>query len=170
MEGLDDEGDEDMGGMPTEMPPALFFDPDKYLHLWTADTNFYVTKQVYKVVISTPGVCYFKAMHPYRFNIGIGELFNQTSVKKEIGQRLLVESQEDFFHTDFALTLGDHLSVVEELRRQITADFWAIYLFPNGETKVITSQCEDESFAAEFALLQQVKENVGGFMHSYLDG
>lgn len=170
MDNMDDEGDEEGVIMTPEIPTALFFDPDQYLHLWTADTNFYVTKQVRKVVCTTPGVAYYKAMTPYRFIMGVGELFNQNTVKKEVAARLMVEVQDDYFMNDFTFTLGDHISVVERLKEQIKAEFWAIYLFPNGKTKVITSQCEDESFAAEFALLQQIKENFGGHIVSYLDG
>src|SRR5690606_23446307 len=119
-EGIDEEGGstEEILTDDEANPTALYFDPDKYLHLWTADTNFYVTAQVRKVVESTPGVCYYKPMTAYRFNIGVGELFNQNTVKKEISTRLMVEAQDDLLH-DFALTTGDNLSVIEEVRQSI---------------------------------------------------
>lgn len=169
IEGIDEEGGtEEILTEGENTPSALYFDPDQYLHLWTADTNFYVTAQVRKVVESTPGVCYYKPMTAYRFNIGVGELFNQNTVKKEITTRLMVEAQDDLMN-DFALTTGDNLSVIEEVRQSIGADYWAIYLFPNGHKEIITAQHLDESFQAELEMLKKVKNNVGGILVTYQD-
>jgi hypothetical protein len=163
-----DEGDDSAMLSADNLPAALYFDPDKYLHLWTADTTFYVTAQVRKVVEGTPGVCYFKQMHPYRFNMGVGELFNQNTVKKEVATRLMVEAQDDLM-SNCELTFGDNLSVIEEIRSTINTDYWAIYVFPTGQKKVITAQHLDESFQAELELLKDVKDEVGGYLTTYQD-
>lgn len=171
MDEMDEGGDEDMiYENPDQMLASpIIYDPDSMLHLWTAHTTFIVTKKAKRVVKGVPGVAYYRSITPYMFNIGVGELFCQQKVKQEIVNRLIVDEFEDDLISDYELTIGDHMEQIVALRKTIEDEFWAIYVLPNGEAKVVCSKFADEDFFQKIKEFKEVQNSVGGHLISYMD-
>ena len=59
-----------------------------YYNLWLLHTGFLATEGVVKIIDGTPGVECLNIISPYRVRIGIGECFDEDSVRTEITDKL----------------------------------------------------------------------------------
>lgn len=56
----------------------------KMFKLWVGHTNFNVTKRITQIIGKTPGVEALNILTPYRFRIGVGMAFKDSTVMTEI--------------------------------------------------------------------------------------
>lgn len=68
------------------MVPAI--NVGDYYNLWLLHTGFLATEGVVKIIDGTPGVECLNIISPYRVRIGIGECFDEDSVRAEITDKL----------------------------------------------------------------------------------
>ncbi len=70
------------------MPITEYNTPGKTFSFWIGHTNFSITKDIHKLIGDIEGVETFDIFTRYRFRVGIGKLFDETSVKKMIDKGL----------------------------------------------------------------------------------
>jgi hypothetical protein len=60
----------------------------RIFNFWTGHTNFNITKNIFSIIDSTPGVECLDIFTRYRFRIAIGKAFNDSSVMKDIQETI----------------------------------------------------------------------------------
>lgn len=70
----------------------------KIFNFWVGHTNFNVSKHIFRILENTAGVETLDVFTRYRFRIGIGKVFNDSAVMKDIQESVyshLEESKND---------------------------------------------------------------------------
>ena len=115
--------------------PSLMFD------CWIGHTNFGITKEIKKLIESTPGIEAFKVMSRYRFFIGVGKLFKFRDVRENIQSVLNVSIEPNDTYEDI------HLLTI--IKRQLKSyKRWAIFYSKEGIVEYAASN-EDEDLEFE---------------------
>lgn len=75
--------------MPTSMgaiPMTEYTQPSKVFNFWVGHTNFSITEEIYDLVEKVDGVEILDIFTRYRFRIGIGKLFSDGQVLRNINK------------------------------------------------------------------------------------
>mgnify|MGYP003639739261 CR=1 FL=1 len=116
--------------------------PSKQFNCWVGHTNFDITEEVILKIEEIGGVEAIKAITRYKFFLGIGKLFDFKEVRLEIEKEILGKhkKEEDSLDLD-----ADVLFKIKKLRIELDKkNYWAIFIFPNGNIDCISSNDEDD--------------------------
>jgi hypothetical protein len=97
--------------------------PFKRMQLFAFHTDFHISAKIAETIEAVPGVEVLKILTPYRGVLSIGKIFDATSVRREITNKL---TKKDIVHPVIR-------EKVEELKGKLSQfNAWSIYVFPNG--------------------------------------
>jgi len=122
---------------------------------WMGYTNFDITKSVQDAIEKIEGVELLSVMTRYRFFLGVGKLFEFSSVR-----RLIEESLCDLQLDE------DTEEAVDIIREDISSDrYWAIFVTQAGEISYASTNSEsDEDYLNKLSYYIKRKKKNGGFI------
>jgi hypothetical protein len=132
---------------------------------WMLHTNFDITEGIKSIVASIPGVESVEVFTRYRMRIAFPRsgLFDTAKVKTNIQNAILDADQIDYlvqlsefdsFTTDKAMEACNTLTGKN--------DYWGMYVLPNGNISIVTSNESDQLFAERMTVFQHTQSLVGG--------
>ncbi len=128
-------------------------------------TNFSLTEGIIKIIGKVEGVETLEPYTRYRARIGFpkSELFVTREVMNNIEEaiRNLDRQHQNQLLEELELSVAEE---VIEKRNEIDKkfDYWAIWVVPNGNIEVLTSNKLDKTYKNKLSILKQTKETVGG--------
>lgn len=134
-----------MGGFPNEF------------NLWLGHTNFDIDELVLSQIEETEGVESVDVFSPYRMRVGIGLMFDEVNVRLGIQKALGVTTKETKIHNE------DVLKDIESITKQITSEYWAIYISPNGKIDYVESDVIDE-ILDKVEMYEEAEMATGGYL------
>lgn len=143
----------------------------KRFEFWLVHTNFDITKDFVQKLEQIPGIESIEVFTRYRLRVGlpISGLFNLSKTKYKVEQlvRELNTSEMQYYISHIKNAFGDKKAqdLQEVYDKVLTRENWAIYITPNGNFDIITSEKYDQ-FYQSLTILQNVKSLVGGFLIS----
>jgi hypothetical protein len=135
--------------------------------LWVGHTNFDITKSVADIIEKVEGVETLEIYSRYRFRVSIGKMFDFQEVRLAIENELCDNRDAEYKHL-----LPDDIKekvnlLIDETRKEYK--YWGICLFPNGETKIITSKIKNSDFENDLSELEIIRSAVDGILYTYQD-
>jgi len=132
---------------------------------WMLHTNFDITEGIKGIVASIPGVESVEVFTRYRMRIAFPRsgLFDTARVKTNIQNAILDADQIDYLVSlaEFdSLTTNRAMEACNTLARK--NDYWGMYILPNGNINIVTSDGEDKRFAEQITVFQHTQSLVGG--------
>lgn len=123
--------------------------PTKMFDCWIGHTNFDITKKEERVLNKASGVECLKVMSRYRFFIGIGKLFDFSSVRGEIQRLLLIDSYTEKSDGE---EMSDIINSVKGNKK------WAVFIGNDGTVhKIISNKDNCTDYDASLQNLLQLK-------------
>ncbi len=105
--------------------PYEAMSPSKMYDCWVCHTNFPITKNHENLLNQVDGIEVLKVMTRYRVFIGIGKLFSLTDVRPQVNLVLNISSKTE----------------IDKILEEISGyDTWAVFIYENGEYKIITME------------------------------
>jgi len=134
---------------------------------WVLHTNFDLTEDITDIVDSIPGVETAEVFTRYRMRIGFPRsgLFNVGEVKKQI-QDAIIEADQRQYVAQLMLfdaeIIHKALATCKDLSR--TADYWGIYVVPNGNMSIVKAQEQSDypQFKEQLRVFKTAQQLVGG--------
>lgn len=135
-------------------------------------TNFNVTEELVDVVDVVNGVDSVDAISRYRFRIGFPitadgstPIFNSSTTKLGIQDQIIsfFHHQQDEQLEIFNQNLRDRAI---EVRNKLDSkhEFWALYILPNGQMDIVSSDKHNEEFTNKIQQLEVVHNLVSGVL------
>lgn len=145
------------------LPVKPYNHPAKHFRFWVAHTNFYITEEVKKTIVTCPGVEIFDVFSPYRFRIAIGMCFDEKTVMENINY-LLITSDEIKRNPAIVnineMTNKQLLDIKKEIEES-KHNYWSILILPNGNIEHNhTSNLREHQ--VNRANHEKIKEKAGG--------
>lgn len=137
---FNDYDDEEPGVGPVMMTPmgVMPINEDNLasnkLNLWTAHTDFRVTKEVARLIESANGVEALRVVSPYRFTMGVGRLFKENDVKDEVEGKI-------FSHLNPPKPLFGRKAVFSVMSLYPA---WQAFRMPKGRWEFVAGEDETE--------------------------
>jgi len=137
----------------------------KSFDFWILHTNFDIRENIVKAIEQVNGVETLEIYTRYRIRVGFPRsgLFRPRDIMHEIEEAIYDidrDSQNQLLiglDTDVAKKVIDARNKIEE-----KYEYWAIWVVPNGNMEVVSSDKLNEQYQSKLALLQQAHINVGG--------
>ncbi len=67
--------------------------PSKVFNFWTGHSNVVISRKVQSAIVNTAGVETFNPLSPYRFRVGVGKLFKEGVVLRNIRKAIVKEAK-----------------------------------------------------------------------------
>ena len=125
--------------------------PTNLFDCWIGHTNFDITKKELDILNKIDGVESLKVMTRYRFFIGIGKLFDFSSVRSDIQKKLLIDKNID---DDYIDNITNIISSVENNKK------WAVFIGNDGSIKKII--CNDDDCDNYYKSLDNLRSLKNG--------
>lgn len=155
------------------MPLPEYSNPAKVFNLWVGNTNFNVSLPILKVIEETDGVEVLTVFSRYRFRIGIGALFDEEKVKKDIERQICVvdEPISNVNNVLYGHTPCKEMQKkIDEYKKQLNKhQHWILYGLPNGEFEMIVSEEIDSAFEYKLEFFNALLQVVGGVLYTSED-
>jgi len=116
-------------------------------NFWIGHTDFKITDDVFFTINNFDGIEILDVISPYRFRIGIGMAFDEKIVKLGLQEALGVKKEP--------------ILEIEEIKKNITKQYWAIYTAPNGKSEHFESDNEEEVYM-KLDLFEKTQAEIGG--------
>lgn len=136
-------------------------------------TNFRLTFDLIEKIAEVDGVESINVMSPYKARIGFptSGLFIIEEVQKCIEELLLnedIDLNDGFDELVLQKFNPKILDQISEIRESLynTKDYWAIYIWPNGYTDIITDNKQSKYFKDKLEILEVINNLVGGLLLS----
>jgi len=119
-----------------------------------AHCSFNISDSLYKRIVTTKGVDFFKLLSRYRFIISVGKAFDPKNVMTEIEDRVYANQE----HSDVP-------EVVQTLMDQL--DEFCCYISANDELHLTTP--EDDNYTSKIEVFKESQEKYGGRIFRHPD-
>lgn len=120
-------------------------------NFWIGHTDWKITWKDYSTMMWVDGVEILNVCSPYRFVLSIGKAFDDRVVKREIQKVLGIVKKP----------IGELSDSLDEAKKQINQPYWAIYIAPNGQSKLAQSD-NIETVYQKLEEFEATKKLVGG--------
>jgi hypothetical protein len=135
--------------------------------LWVGHTNFDITKSVAETIEKVDGVETLEIYSRYRFRVAIGKMFDFQEVRLAIENELCDNRDSEYKHL-LPENIKEKLdTLINETKKEYK--YWGICLFPNGETKIVTSKIKNADFEDDLSSLEIMRTAVDGILYTYQD-
>ena len=148
----------------------------KHFDFWILHTNFDITPIVARAIELVSGVETLDVLTRYRVRIGFtrSNLFNTKEVKKNVEQAVLEldRPKKDAIDENIAMEFTPDISKnVATVRDKILSEvnYWAIYILPNGELDILSSEKLDHPFIQRLSVMARSHELIGGYIMTHED-
>lgn len=149
---------------------------DSDIDFYTLQTNFRITFELIERIAEIDGVEAINVISAYKARIGFptSGFFNVQDIQKCI-EELILADDIDINNTFDDIILEKYnptiLDKVSEIRDSLykNKDYWALYVYPNGQTKIITDNKPSKYFNDKLEMLELLCLLVGGTLISSND-
>lgn len=137
--------------------------PSNQFDCWVGHSNFDITPSVRDALEEIPGVEVLIILTRYRFFIGIGRMFSFRDVRVTIEKEILRDGHLD---PETQIDSTHATKLVEEIKQSLVDyDYWAIFVFPNGEVDYVSADtAEDQLYKETLTLYRNAKLITGGLI------
>jgi len=134
---------------------------------WVLHTNFDITEETERLIDTVPGVETLEVFTRYRMRIGFPRsgLFDVATVRKHI-EEILIDSDQKHYVNKLIVFDADVVSRALEACKDLsrTADYWGIYVLPNGNISIVTAKKQSDypQFMEQLRVFEAAQQLVGG--------
>lgn len=142
--------------LPNRVLTPMGYIPDDF-NFWLGHTDFRLTTQMRNQIEEVDGVETIEIYTPYRFRLGIGMMFDEDEVKRNIQRAIGVKKQP---------LSNDIQEEIVKLKNNINKSYWAFYIAPNGESEMFQSDNMEEVYK-KLEIYEKSQKLVGGHVEYY---